>query len=96
MAAGRRIRERRAGGRGGAAPRLADLAAARLRPGRRELLGPDFDELVTDRSDASGTAYWSPTTGDYDRDLLVRALGQDAALPRVLGPGESAGKAAGT
>ena len=56
---------------------------------------PDFDELVTDRSDASGTAYWSPTTGDYDRDLLVRALGHDAALPRVLGPGESAGKAAG-
>jgi xylulokinase len=56
-------------------------------------LGPDLDELTTDRSDASGTAYWSPATGDYDRDLLVRALGHDAVLPRVLGPGEPAGKA---
>ncbi|HEY7812858.1 MAG TPA: xylulokinase [Nakamurella sp.] len=62
-------------------------------PAGESPLGPDFGELVTDRSDASGTAYWSPTTGDYDRDLLVRALGHDAALPRVLGPGESAGKA---
>jgi len=55
--------------------------------------GPDLDELITDRSDASGTAYWSPTTGDYDRDLLVCALGHDAVLPRVLGAGEAAGKA---
>jgi len=62
-------------------------------PAGRSPLGADFDELVTDRSDASGTAYWSPTTGDYDRDLLIRALGHDAALPRVLGPGEPAGKA---
>ncbi|GAA4342885.1 xylulokinase [Microbacterium rhizosphaerae] len=48
---------------------------------------PDFSELITDRSDASGTAYW----GDegYDRDLLVRALGHDVVLPRVLGPAES-------
>lgn len=52
-------------------------------------LGPDLSELVTDRSDASGTSYWSPATGDYDRDLLVRALGHDAILPRVLGPAES-------
>lgn len=51
--------------------------------------GPDLSELVTDRSDASGTAYWSPTTGDYDRDLLIRALGRDAILPRVLGPAEA-------
>lgn len=52
-------------------------------------LGPDLGELVTDRSDASGTAYWSPATGEYDRDLLVRALGHDAILPRVLGPAEA-------
>ena len=51
--------------------------------------GPVLDELVTDRSDASGTGYWDPATGDYDRELLVAALGHDAALPRVLGPGES-------
>ncbi|ODT24546.1 FGGY family carbohydrate kinase [Microbacterium sp. SCN 69-37] len=48
-----------------------------------------FDELITDRSDASGTGYWNPATGAYDRDLLVAALGHDAALPRVLGPLES-------
>lgn len=52
-------------------------------------LGPDLTELVTDRSDASGTAYWSPSTGDYDRELLERALGHDVILPRVLGPSES-------
>jgi xylulokinase len=53
--------------------------------------GGDLAELTTDRSDASGTAYWSPTTGDYERDLLVAALGHDAILPRVLGPDEVAG-----
>ena len=53
--------------------------------------GPDnpvLEELVTDRSDASGTSYWNPSTGEYDRDLLVAALGHDAILPRVLGPAE--------
>ena len=46
--------------------------------------GPDLGELVTDRSDASGTGYWSPSTGDYDRDLFVLALGRDAMRPRIL------------
>lgn len=50
--------------------------------------GPVLDELVTDRSDASGTGYWDPATDGYDRDLLIAALGHDAALPRVLGPNE--------
>ncbi|MGP6170924.1 xylulokinase [Microbacterium sp. A204] len=50
---------------------------------------PVLDELVTDRSDASGTGYWDPATGEYDRELLIAALGHDAALPRVLGPDES-------
>lgn len=50
---------------------------------------PDFTELVTDRSDASGTGYWNPHTGEYDRELLIAALGHDAQLPRVLGPQES-------
>ena len=48
--------------------------------------GPVLDELVTDRSDASGTGYWDPETGGYDHALLEAALGQDAHLPRVLGP----------
>ena len=54
-------------------------------------LGPVLDELTTDRSDASGTSYWSPASGEYDRELLVAALGHDAVLPRVLGPSETAG-----
>jgi xylulokinase len=53
---------------------------------------PQLDELITDRSDASGTSYWSPATGEYDRELLGLALRQPVILPRVLGPGESAGK----
>lgn len=57
-------------------------------------LGPDLSALTTDRSDASGTSYWSPATGDYDRDLFVAALGHDALLPRVLAPNERAGVAA--
>ncbi|AUG30760.1 MULTISPECIES: FGGY family carbohydrate kinase [Microbacterium] len=56
---------------------------------------PAFDELITDRSDASGTGYWDPATDGYDRALLVAALGHDAALPRVLGPLESVADADG-
>ena len=54
---------------------------------------PDLGELVTARSDASGTGYWGPD--GYDRELLVAALGHDAILPRVLGPHESVADAAG-
>ncbi|MGR0321130.1 xylulokinase [Agromyces sp. ZXT2-3] len=59
-------------------------------PAGESPLGPVLDELTTDRSDASGTAYWG--ADGYDRELLVRALGHDAILPRVLGPGEAAGR----
>jgi xylulokinase len=51
--------------------------------------GPVLDELVTDRSDASGTSYFNSVTNEYDRGLLVAALGHDAILPRVLQPSES-------
>jgi xylulokinase len=54
-------------------------------------LGPALTELTTDRSDASGTGYWSPATNDYDLELFELALGHSAVLPRVLGPGESPG-----
>ena len=63
-------------------------------PSGESPLGPVLKELTTDRSDASGTSYWSPASGDYDRELLVAALGHDAVLPRVLGPAESAGTTA--
>jgi xylulokinase len=48
---------------------------------------------VTDRGDASGTAWWSNATGEYAPEVLelpqIR-LSPDL-LPRVLGPGEAAG-----
>ncbi|SKB39084.1 xylulokinase [Arthrobacter sp. 49Tsu3.1M3] len=100
-------------------PDLADQVAAvalphdwltwRLRgygPAGSSPLGPDLDQLTTDRSDASGTGYWSPSAGDYDLDLFKIAFGRDAreasgnagpgdsgtvVLPRVLGPGDAAG-----
>ncbi|MGY1637014.1 xylulokinase [Geodermatophilus sp. SYSU D00742] len=54
-----------------------------------------LDALVTDRGDASGTGYWSPTTGEYRMDLLERALGRTAVVPRVLGPAEAGGTTPG-
>jgi xylulokinase len=57
--------------------------------------GSDLDALRTDRSDASGTGYWSPTAGVYRLDLLRRACGYSPAVPRVLGPTDPAGEADG-
>jgi xylulokinase len=51
--------------------------------------------LVTDRGDASGTGYWSPSSGTYRTDLLERAFGRDLGLPDVLGPQDVAGTTAG-
>jgi xylulokinase len=53
-----------------------------------------IDDLVTDRSDASGTGYWGPD--GYRRDLLAAATGRDDLhLPRVLAPDEPAGRTPG-
>jgi xylulokinase len=51
----------------------------------------DINTLTTDRSDASGTGYWAPSSGEYRPDLLSRAFGSTPVLPRVLAPRESAG-----
>jgi xylulokinase len=48
----------------------------------------DVNDLVTDRSDASGTGYFDGLSNTYRRDLLVRALGHDVLLPRVAEPRE--------
>lgn len=56
--------------------------------------GAGLDALVTDRSDASGTGYWSPVTNDYRPDLLELALGHAAELPRLLGPSEGGPRSA--
>lgn len=51
----------------------------------------DLTTLTTDRSDASGTGYWSPREEAYRPDLLSQAFGRAPLLPRVLGPAEPAG-----
>lgn len=54
---------------------------------------------VTDRSEASGTGYYAAHEGRWLPGLLDRFVGAradwDALLPRVLGPSEPAGVAAG-
>jgi xylulokinase len=52
---------------------------------------PGLQAIRTDRGDASGTGYWSPSTGDYRFDLLERALGKRPIVPTVLGPSEAGG-----
>jgi xylulokinase len=56
------------------------------------LAGGGVDSVTTDRSDASGTGYWSAATGDYRLDLLERAVGSRPSVPRVLGPRDPAGE----
>lgn len=57
--------------------------------------GPRLNELTTDRSDASGTGYWNPATGNYDDRLLAASIGHTGTVvPRVLGPGDSPGTVA--
>ncbi|KWX66882.1 xylulokinase [Mycobacterium sp. NAZ190054] len=52
----------------------------------------DIADLCTDRSDASGTGYFSSRTDTYQNDLLALALrGRRPAVPPALGPHESAG-----
>jgi xylulokinase len=55
----------------------------------------DIGALTTDRSDASGTGYWSPAANEYRPDLLERAFGSTPSVPRVLGPAEHAGRTPG-
>ena len=55
----------------------------------------DLTALFTDRSDASGTGYWSPFDNDYRLDLLELALGKTVTLPRLVGPSEAAGSTVG-
>jgi xylulokinase len=45
-----------------------------------------LSDLVTDRSDASGTGYFDPRTNRYRTDILERALGHAVAVPEVLAP----------
>nr|WP_090340115.1 FGGY family carbohydrate kinase [Mycolicibacterium malmesburyense]CRL68963.1 D-xylulose kinase [Mycolicibacterium malmesburyense] len=52
----------------------------------------DIDALRTDRSDASGTGYFSAAAGRYDIDLLEMALrGRRPLVPPVLAPSAVSG-----
>ncbi|WP_087872927.1 xylulokinase [Arthrobacter globiformis] len=55
------------------------------------LNGAMTGEFTTDRSDASGTGYFSPVTDSYRPDLLERFFGRAPRLPRVVASGEAAG-----
>lgn len=55
----------------------------------------DITELITDRSDASGTGYWSPAAQHYRIDLLDLACGRVPHLPAVLSPAALAGSVTG-
>jgi xylulokinase len=77
-------------------PQLADRVAQVLLPHdwlTWRLLGSP-EATTTDRSEASGTGYWSATTGDYRMDLLELAFGRTVGVPRVLAPSEPAGRTA--
>ena len=50
-----------------------------------------IDDLKTDRSDASGTLYWSAATNEYRPDLLELGFGRRIKTPEVLGPTGGAG-----
>jgi xylulokinase len=54
--------------------------------------GNGFREWTTDRGDASGTGYWSPSAAGYREDIVKLALGRNVGTPRVLEPAEPAGQ----
>ena len=50
-------------------------------------------DLTTDPSDASGTGYFCPETGEYDFELLsLSTMGKSLTVPRVVGLGKVAHK----
>ena len=55
--------------------------------------GKDFTKLFTDRSDASGTGYFDPSTSHYRQEIIELALGKDRKLelPRIVSPSDFGG-----
>ena len=53
----------------------------------------DFSKLFTDRSEASGTGYFDPSSSTYRRDVLALALRTDREihLPKIISPAEFGG-----
>jgi xylulokinase len=75
-------------------PALVDRVDAVLLPHdwlTWQLRGRPAGTYTTDRSDASGTGYFSSDDDTYCEDLLQLAFGRVPLLPRVLGPAATAG-----
>lgn len=55
--------------------------------------GKDFTKLFTDRSDASGTGYFDPSTSQYRQEMIELALGKNRQiqLPRIISASEFGG-----
>ena len=55
--------------------------------------GKDFTKLFTDRSDASGTGYFDPSTSQYRQEMIELALGKtrQIQLPRIIAASEFGG-----
>jgi xylulokinase len=53
----------------------------------------DFGKLFSDRSEASGTGYFDPTTSQYRRDILALVLRTDREinLPKIISPAQFGG-----
>jgi len=78
-------------------PRRADVTAAVCLPHDwltwRLSGSSDIADLCTDRSDASGTGYYSAESDSYQTDLLELAFrGRIPLVPKVLGPRDAAGE----
>ncbi|NMX03760.1 xylulokinase [Mobiluncus mulieris] len=81
---------------------LRDAEPDNARRVRRVVLPHDYlshelnaDKTVwfTDRGDASGTGYFSPRKDAWDTDLLIQALGHEAAVPDLpVSPNQNMGK----
>jgi len=55
--------------------------------------GKDLSKLFTDRSDASGTGYFDPSTSHYREDIVRLALrhDQELTLPKIIEPSQFGG-----
>ncbi|TCC04451.1 xylulokinase [Kribbella soli] len=81
------VRDKEAAQRAAAVVLPHDWMTHRLAADRHGIEG-----ITTDRGDASGTGWWSPTTNSYRPDLVELAFGRQLALPRVAGPTEIVGQ----
>jgi xylulokinase len=59
-------------------------------PANESDLGPNLAALTTDASDASGTGYFNPSTGQYVSEVLEFVLGHVPVVPKIVAANEVA------